>query len=150
MTPGPIKDSFRLLTAQRTCQSLNGFNLKTGKGVLSKIAHVFNSIFPLGKQNSYTLKDMNISSPISACVQASVFSVVPEKLQRNCEDGLITLDRHYFLKEKISILSSVDCSNTGTQLPENKNSNLELIDSGISRKEYRCKNWDYTPPFAWD
>lgn len=150
MTLHSVKNSFRLVTAHRTLPGLNDLHQTSGKGVLSKLARVFNSIFPLGKQNSYTLREMNISSPIGACVPASVFSVIPEKLQRSCKDGMITVDRNYFLKDKIHLLASVDCSRTGTQLPENKDAPFELIDSGISRKEYRCKNWDYTPPFAWD
>lgn len=150
MTLQPVKNSLRLVTAHRTIPTLNNLHPKSGKGVLSKIAQVFNSMFPLGKQNSCTLNEINISSPISACVPASVFNVVPEKLQRSCKDGMITVGRDHFLKEKIHLLASVDCSETGTQLPEKKDNPLELIDSGINRKEYQSKNWDYTPPFAWD
>lgn len=150
MTLQSVKNDFRMVTTHRTHSTQNEPHQTSGKGVLSKIARVFNSIFPLGKQNSYTLREINISSPIGACVTASVFNVIPEKLQRSCEDGMITVDRHYFLKDKIDFLASVDCSLIGTQLPENEDTSLELIDSGISRKEYRTKKWDYTPPFAWD
>lgn len=145
-----VGNSFRLVTANRTLPALKGQHQNSGKGVLSKIARVFNSIFPLGKQNSYTIREMNISSPTGAVVPESVFSAIPEKLRSSCKGGMITLNHNHFLKDKIHLIASVDCSRTGTQLPESKDSLLELVDSGLSRKEYRCKNWDYTPPFAWD
>lgn len=73
-----VGNSFRLVTANRTHPALKGQHQNLGKGVLSKIARVFNSIFPLGKQNSYIVREMNISSPIGAVVPESVFSAIPE------------------------------------------------------------------------
>lgn len=143
-------NSSRYVSTQPAGAAQKNCNPKLGERFISKLVKVFNSICPFGKRNSYTLNEMHISSPVKGCVPSSVFSVVPEKLKQNCKDGMITVDRNHFLKEKISLVSSIDGSGIGTRLPENKNANLELIDARKSDYEYQCKDWDYTPASAWD
>ena len=76
-----VGNSFRLVTANRTHPALKGQHQNLGKGVLSKIARVFNSIFPLGKQNSYIVRErdelllflMNADSSVSCFILIVAF-----------------------------------------------------------------------------
>ncbi|KFX13086.1 hypothetical protein KP17_12140 [Pectobacterium parvum] len=75
---------------------------------------------------------------------------MPEKLKPYCNGAKIEADHHFFLKENITYVSSVDCSMTGTQLPENNNGPLVLIEEDEGRKVYARRSWDLAPDNAWD
>lgn len=118
--------------------------------ILSKLKNIYNHFCSPFRKRSYRTCEIYVSSPVKGCVPATVFHKIPESLMPYVEDGMINVDKNYFLKNKISFISSVDCSATGTALPENKDSTPELCSSDFMRKEYQRQNWDYTSLSAWD
>ncbi|MEI7199218.1 hypothetical protein LOZ86_00230 [Pectobacterium parvum] len=114
-----------------------------------KIKKITNSVFFCIKKGAYFPQETYISRPRSSSVSKCVFREVPEKLEPYCNDGKIELDNHFFLKESIAYVSSVDCSMIGTQLPENNDGSLVLIEEGEGRKTYTTRQWDMAPNNAW-
>ncbi|EXU74459.1 hypothetical protein [Erwinia mallotivora] len=128
----------------------NSLNRRGRNCILQKIIKSCNSVIHMKKRGVYKVNEMNISSPISSSVTATVFKTVPEKLKPYCKNQLIEVDFNYLIKNKIVLVTTSDCSNTGMALPENLQGDLELMKVTSGKKEYRIKDWDMTPVHAWD
>ncbi|WP_261643428.1 hypothetical protein [Erwinia mallotivora] len=117
---------------------------------LRTIRKSYNAVVHMNRRGTYKPGEMYISSPISSSVTATVFNTVPDELKFYCENQIIKLDQKHLIKNRITRVTTSDCSNTGMALPENPQGDLELMEVTSGKKEYRIKDWDMTPVHAWD
>ncbi|WP_224555170.1 hypothetical protein [Pectobacterium versatile] len=117
---------------------------------VKNIKKIANSALLCKKKGDYFPQEIYVSAPKSSSVSRYVFREAPEKLKPYCDGVKIELDNHFFLKEGIAYVSSVDCSMTGIQLPEKNDGRLVLIEEEEGRKVYARRTWDLAPDNAWD
>lgn len=117
---------------------------------LRKIVKSYNAVVHMNRRGTCKPEERYISSPISSSVTATVFKTVPDELKPCCENQIIKPDHKHLIKNRITRVTTSDCSNTGMALPENPQGDLELIKVTFGKKEYRIKDWDMAPVHAWD